>query len=421
MIRTLIVACSTASALALSAAAQDVAVENATLWDGNQLIEDATVVVEDGLVTAVGADTEIPAGVETIDADGAWVTPGIFSAFSRVGIVEVGAEDSTNDAFAAASKYSAALDMADAFNPAATTVPATRLEGVTRIAVSPGFGASLFGGQGFIASTSGKPDSVTQPQAFTFVNLGEGGAGVAGGSRPAAWTMFRAALSDARTFPARYIATQQGDALSRTDAQAFAAAARGQQLMLIAASRASDLRNVIALKDENPNLRIALVGAQEGWMVAEELAEAGIPVIIDPYDNLPGRFEELGSTQENAARLIEAGVTTALAYFDDDSHQSRLILQSAGNAVANGVDHEDALRAITSAPAEIYGADGLGTLEEGSAGDLVIWDGDPLEVMSAPVRVFIDGVDQPLESRQTRLRDRYLDLDESERPLAYRR
>ncbi|WP_084419234.1 amidohydrolase family protein [Henriciella litoralis] len=409
-----------ASALVLGAIAQDIAIENAKLWDGSKLTEDATIVIRDGKVVAWD-DGALPDGVEAIDAEGAWVTPGIIASFTQAGIVEVGAEDSTNDTVAPASPYSAALDMSDAFNPSAAMIDMTRLEGVTRIVVAPGISSSLIGGQGLVADTSGTPDSITKSKAFTYINLGEAGAGVSGGSRPAAWAKLRAALGDARTYPARYITSSDGDALNRIDAQAFSAAARGQQLILIGVSRASDIRQVIALTEQYPNLKIALVGAQEGWMVADELAAADIPVIIDPFDNLPSRFENLGATQKNARRLIEAGVKTAFYYSDDASHQARLTLQSAGNAVGSGVDFEDAMRAITSAPAEIFGLDGYGSLTTGSAGDLVIWDGDPLEVMSAPTRVFIDGEEQTMESRQTKLRDRYLDLDESEKPLAYRR
>lgn len=421
MIRTLLASCTALSAFGLSAIAQDIAIENARLWTGERLIENATVVIEDGEITAAGPNASAPSGMTSIDAEGAWVTPGIFSAFSRVGIVEVGAEDTTNDTAAAMSPFSAALDMSDAFNPSATSIAATRLEGVTRIAVAPAFGSTLFAGQGFVADTSGGPDSITNEKAFTFINLGEGGAGLSGGSRASAWTMLRAALVDARTYPARYITGNEGDVLNRVDAQALSAAARGSQLMLIAASRASDIRQIIELKQESPNLNIAIIGAQEGWMVADDLAEAEIPVIIDPFANLPSTFQALGATQHNAERLIDAGVTTAFAYMSDDSHQTRLILQSAGNAVANGVEHEAALRAITSAPAEIFGVAGYGTIRTGGASDLVIWDGDPLEVMSAPTHVFIDGVEQSLESRQTKLRDRYLSLDESEKPLAFKR
>ncbi|MEQ8559707.1 MAG: amidohydrolase family protein [Henriciella sp.] len=421
MIRTFLSACVATASIAVMAEAQTVAVTNAKLWTGEELVEGATVVIRDGKVTAAGDDASVPSGVEAIDAEGAWVTPGIFSAFSRVGIVEVGAEDTTNDTAAPMSTFGPALQLSDAFNPLATIVPVTRTEGVTRIAVAPGFGSSMFGGQGFIADTSGEPDSITEEKAFTFINLGEGGAGLTGGSRAAAWATLRAALADARTFPARYIASDEGDALGRLDAQALAPAARGDQLILVAVDRASDIRKVIDLKNDSKALNIALVSAREGWIIAEDLAEAGIPVILDPYANLPSRFEALGSTQKNAERLIEAGVNVAIAYFDDDSHQARLVLQAAGNAVANGVSHEDAMRAITSAPATIYRLDDIGTLETGSVGDLVIWDGDPLEVMSAPTHVYINGVEQSLESRQTKLRDRYLSLDVSERPMGFKR
>lgn len=409
------------SLICASALAQNLAIQNATLFDGETVREDATLVIRDGTVVAWEDDDRLPSGLEIIDAEGAWITPGIFSAFSQVGIVEVGAEDSTNDTSAGQSSFGAALDLSDGFNPRATSIDITRIEGVTRMAVAPSLGSSLFGGQGFIATTTGEPGSIIERRAFTFINLGEGGASISGGSRPAAWATLRAAFGDARAFPTRYLAHSEGDALGRMDAEAFTRAARGDQLLLIAVSRESDIREVIALKKAMSNLQIVIIGAQEGWMAADALADADIPVIIDPYDNLPGSFAQLGATQQNAARLLDAGVTTAFAYFDNSSHQARLILQSAGNAVGSGVDHTDALRAITSVPADIFGIDGVGRLTAGSLGDLVIWDGDPLEVRSAPVRIFIDGVEQPLESRQTKLRDRYLKLDESERPLAYKR
>ena len=421
MIRSILSACVATGALAFTAHAQTVAVTNAKLWTGEEVIDGATVIIRDGRVTAAAPDASIPANMDRVDAAGAWVTPGIISAFSRVGVVEVGAEDATNDAAAPLSTFSAALRLADAFNPSATTIPVTRLEGVTRIVVAPGFGSAMFGGQGFVADTSGEADSVSDDELFSFVNFGEGGAGLAGGSRAAAWATFRGALSDARTYPARYIAHDMGDVLSRPDALAFGKASRGQQMILVAVDRAADIRRLIELKADSENLNIALVSGSEAWIVADELADADIPVIVDPYNNLPGRFETLASTQHNAERLIDAGVTVAFAYFDDDSHQARLVLQSAGNAVANGVSHEDALKAITSSPAKIYGLEGLGSLEPGSYGDLVIWDGDPLEVTSAPTHVFIEGIQQPMESRQTKLRDRYLSIDESQRPMAFKR
>ncbi|MEM1151511.1 MAG: amidohydrolase family protein, partial [Pseudomonadota bacterium] len=282
-------------------------------------------------------------------------------------------------------------------------------------------GGDIFAGRGFVADTSSDHDSILDDNAFVLIRMGEAGAEAAGGSRPAAWARLRAALSDARTFPARFLAHNEGDALTRVDAQAFGEASRGQQLILIEAHRASDLRRIIAFSGEFPELSLAIVGGDEAWMVADELAEARIPVIVDPFQNLPASFEQLGATGENAKRLIEAGVITAFAHLGDNTHQARLVLQSAGNAVANGVSHDDAMAAITVIPALIFGMEDVGTIEPGAVADVVVWDGDPLEVMSAPTHIFIGGVPQSLESRQTRLRDRYLGLDSGEVPFAYKR
>lgn len=422
MIRKILLSAAAAAAVTFGAGAQNIAITNAKVWTGTDagVLENANIYIADGEIAGLGVNFAPPSGTELIDAEGNWVTPGIFSPFARTGIVEVGAEDSTNDTSASGSPFSVALRAADGFNPAATPIAVTRIEGVTRIAVAPSTGGSMIAGQGFLADTSGDADSISDERAFVFIDLGEGGAGLAGGSRPAAWAALRGAFADARGYPARFMAHNEGDTLTRADAQAFGRAVRGQQLILISAHRASDLRQIMALKQENPNLNMAIVGAAEGWIVADELAAADIPVIVDPFQNLPSSFSQLGATSKNAERLIAAGVPTAFAHLGDNGHQARLVLQSAGNAAANGVSFDDAMAAMTTVPAEIFGVANSGTIERGSSADLVIWDGDPLEVASAPSAVFIDGEAQSLESRQTKLRDRYLDLDESEKPLAYK-
>jgi imidazolonepropionase-like amidohydrolase len=410
--------------LAGFASAQTVAITNAKTWTGTAqgTVENATVIMVDGEIAEVRTgENGLPADAQVIDAEGGWVTPGIISPFSRTGLVEVNAEDSTNDTNAGASDYSIALKAADGFNPMATTLPVTRIEGVTRIVVAPRSGGDMFAGRGLVANTSGGQDSIIDDDAFVLIRMGEAGASNAGGSRPAAWARLRAALSDARTFPARFLAHNEGDALTRVDAQAFGPAARGQQLILVEAHRASDIKRIIEFARGSTELNIAIVGGDEAWMVAEDLANAKIPVIVDPFQNLPASFEQLGATAENAKRLIEAGVITSFAHMGDDTHQARLVLQSAGNAVANGVDHDDALAAITVVPALIFGLENVGTIEPGAVADVVVWDGDPLEVMSAPTHVFINGQAQSMESRQTRLRDRYLGLEGNGAPFAYKR
>lgn len=422
-IRTALIAFMAIFTFSLPASAQTIAVKDGKIWTGTDagIINNGTLVVREGVITAIGGPgTPIPANARIIEASGNWVTPGIIASFTRIGLVEIGAEDSTNDTSSGGSDYSTALNAADSFNPAATSIDVTRIEGVTRIAVAPSPTSNLFAGQGFIADTSGKPRSITQDKAFQFLTLGESGASHAGGSRSAAWAQLRAALGDARTYPSRYLANPQGDALNRLDAKAFGPAARGQQLILIEARRASDLRAIIDFAASEPALKIAIVGADEGWLLADELGQSGIPVIIDPFSNLPESFEQLAATSHNAERLIKAGVEVAFAHLGDDGHQARLALQVAGNAVATGVDHDAALRALTVIPARIFGLDGYGELQRGAYSDVVVWDGDPLEITSSPDAIIINGELQSLESRQTRLRDRYLSSDESDRPFAYK-
>ena len=411
-----------ALALAPAAGAETIVFTGATVWTGgsNGVIENGTVIITDDQITAVGAGIPVPSGATVVDADGKWLTPGIIAPFSRVGIVEVGAEDATDDTSASRSRFSVALDASRAFNPSASTIDVTRIEGVTRVVVAPSASSSIFAGQGFVADTSGDlAGSITKDGAFQYMELGESGANRAGGSREAAWRFVDGALLDARTFPARYMTHELGDSLNRADADAFRPVVRGDMPLVIRANRASDLLEIVRFQYENPTGDVVIVGATEGWLVADHLAEVGIPVIIDPFDNLPASFEQLAATMKNAERLIAAGVPTAFAHLGDDGHQARLVLQVAGNAVANGVSHDDAIAAITSVPAEIFGLDDLGTLAVGKTADIVVWDGDPLEVMSSVEAIYIAGEAQSLESRQTRLRDRYLSLDTSEHPLAY--
>jgi len=422
MIRSILLA-GASLLLAGAAIAQDYAIANARVWTGTEAgtIENATLIVRDGRITDIGENLPIPsAGITTFDAEGRWVTPGIISAFSRTGLVEVGAEDSTDDRSAGGSGYNAALKAAYGFNPDASSIGATRIEGVTRLIVGPSASDSVFGGQGFVASTDGDAGSITDEAAFMYVELGRSGANRAGGNRAAAWTYFTAALSDARTFPARFISHNEGDAVSRVDARALGAAAKGEQKMVIRADRASDLRLIMSFAEQNPELDIVILGAAEAWRVADDLAAAGIPVIIDPVLNLPGSFDGLATTMQNAARLEEAGVQVAYYHSEFDYNQARLVLQIGGNAVANGVDFDAAMAALTVNPADMFGLEDHGRLAEGAVGDVVVWDGDPLEVTAAPVLVLIDGEEQSLESRQTRLRDRYLDLERGDLPPAYR-
>jgi len=180
--------------------------------------------------------------------------------------------------------------------------------------------------------------------------------------------------------------------------------------------RASDILQVIRFSTRH-GLNSVISGGTEAWMVADQLAEAGVPVLVNALSNLPGDFDQLGARMDNAAMLNQAGVT--IAFMGAGTHQARKLRQIAGNAVANGLTYEAGLAAMTVSPAVIFAlGDEYGSIEENSIADLVIWSGDPLDVTAAADQVIIAGKMVEMISRQTLLRDRYLP-ENPELPRAY--
>lgn len=418
------------------ALAQTIAITNAEIHTVAKpgAIAGGTVLIRDGKIAAVGTDVAVPADAKVIDAGGKPVTPGIFAAFTRIGIIEVDAVRETNDSAAREADVQAAITVADGFNPTATNIPVARIEGVTRAVVAPDAGKDVFGGFGAVVSLGNGFNLVMRREAFEYAVLGEEGAERAGGSRGAAYRVLSNALQEAEVYAenrARY-RTNGGDREGLTnhvDADALGPVVRGAVPLMIKANSAADLLQLIRLKQDFPKLRLIALGAAEGWRVADQLAAAKIPVILYALDNLPTQFETLAATFSNAGRLQKAGVVVTLGMLDRAAHQPRLLLQHAGNLVGVGrtpggvgLSWDEALASITLNPAKVFGLDKeLGSLEVGKRADVVVWDGDPLELMSAPTAVFIDGQTIPLTSRQTELRDRYLNLDEGKLPVGYRR
>ena len=420
MIRRLLLA-ATLLASAPAAIAQQVAITGARVVTNTTqgVIENGTVVINNGRIVSVGTGAA-PAGATVVDAKGKWVTPGLFAAFSQVGLTEIPAEDSANDTSAGSSKFQASLHAADSFNPDDTAIAVTRIEGFTRAAIVGAPSGGLFGGYAAIVDLAGSFDSIDTREAFMFAGLGEGGASAAGGSRAAAWNWLLTAIDDAKAYPRGFEDDGEGDLLIRKEAMALKPVVEGRVPLMVEVHRAADILQLLTLRQREPRIRLIILGATEGWRVADQIAAASVPVIVNPLANLPDRFEILAATLENAGRLSSAGVTVAIADPGEASHNTRLIQQLAGNAVANGMKWEDAFKAITSVPASLYGRADLGVLRTGATADVVIWDGDPLELMSSPDAVYIDGVATPMESRQTKLRDRYMKLNEG-KPQAYER
>ena len=422
-----ILAALTAITLPAAASSQDFAITNATvaIGDGSEPVQNGSVVVRGGKIIAAGTGVAVPAGMQALDGTGLWVTPGIFAAITDLGLVDVGAVDESNDKSASGSPFNIALDVSSAINPAAQDIAVSRAGGVTRASITASPATSIFAGQGAIIDLGADPDAVTMPRAFQMVVLGEGGARLAGGSRVAANVTLRNALREAAEFAA---GTWEGEEalLTRADVAALVPVITGQQKLYIYVERVADIRAVLAMRSEFPRLDMVLIGASEGWLAAGELAAANVPVIAEALDDLPAKFEQLAATQSNVGRMVAAGVKVAIGGMTG-TEQPRNAVQYAGNLVAlnklpraSGLTWGQALASVTSVPAAISGMGGkLGSLTPGAAGDFVLWDGDPLELSSAPVKVFIDGVEQPVDNHQTRLRERYRDLDESDLPKAY--
>lgn len=451
MLRSALLACpllawAAVAALAFPAAAQTVAITNARVLTAGQAgeIQNGTVVIENGRIAAVGAGVAVPAGARVIDAQGRTVTPGIVSTGSDLGLNEVSAVGAQEDATGSAQRITAAFDVQYGLNPASTLFPVARLGGVTRAIVEPnrggggdghahdgsdtetqgvaGEGASsqgnsgLFAGQAAAIHTGQAPDVLVRPRVAMVLDLGERGAGRAGGARGSAIVELLGVLSDVRDFRANRAAFERAErreyGLSAADLEALIPVVEGRQPVIVRVRRASDIRQILRIAREQ-RLRIILEDVEEGWMVAPEIAAAGVPVLVNPISDLPGSFEALGATLENAARLHAAGVTVVIRG-DRAGHYARQTRWLAGNAVAYGMPYAAALQAITANPARVFGlGEQFGTLEVGREADLVVWNGDPFEPITQPEHVFIRGVEQPLFTRQQQLRDRY----RAERPL----
>jgi imidazolonepropionase-like amidohydrolase len=448
-------------AAAVPASAETFAIVNGTVatGDGSEPIPGGMVVVRDGRIVAAGdVRMKLPAGTRVIDASGKWVTPGIVSGFSRLGLAEVDLSAEGSEDVSANGPFSAAIDVVPSINPLASTIAVNRADGVTRAIVAPATGKSIFAGQGAVIDTGADMEPITAARKFQFVELGESGAATAGGSRSSAYALFRNALREAMQLrghasPIQSAATERPDGrerpvvrdpnesriygarrnedvlLTRFDAAALVPVLQGRQYLFVHVERASDILQVLGLRREFPGLKLVLVGASEGWTVADRIARSGVPVVASPVNDLPASFEQLAATQSNVGRMRAAGVNVAIGIIDDnDTRNVFAERQYAGNLVAlqrlpgaAGVSWGEALAMITSRPAQVIGMGGeIGSLAPGRRADVVIWSGDPLEGSSAAEEVFIDGVRQPLDNHQTRLRDRYRYLPRRDLPEAYR-
>jgi imidazolonepropionase-like amidohydrolase len=395
-----------------AAVGETIAITNARILPvSGPAIERGTVVIRGAKIAMVGPDVTPPAGARMIDAAGKIVTPGWIESATQIGIVEIesGAEG-TDDQATTDKELSAAFDVVDGFNGESTVIPVTRVEGITRAVVMPSRSGHVLLGQGAMFDLTGAqvPSSVVKAPVAMFANLGEAGAAAEGGSRASAMLRLREALQDAIDFERHGTAWANAQrrpyARGRLDLEALRPVVRGEVPLAVTANRASDLLAAMRLADEF-HVRLILMGAAEGWRVADQLAARKVPVVIKPLTDIPS-FDALSATLENAARLQKAGATVVLSSFD--THNARNLRQEVGNAIANGLDPDAALRAVTLEPARVWGvAERLGSLEPGKDADVVVWSGDPFELTTRAEHVFIGGHEIPSDTRQKQLFEKY--------------
>ena len=365
------------------------------------------ILIEDGLIEAVASDLSTAEADQLIDAAGRPVTPALFAGITVAGLSEIGmvyeAVDSRLNELYTGLMHPE-FDVRKAYNPLSSVIPVTRIEGYGYTLLAAAFGDRTISGQGSLVRFDGGFDSF-EGQTIVFVNVDGYSGSKVGGSRAAHWMLLETAFSS--------LTTQQGNGLWLTHnehplinqtGRATLENARENGIFVFRANRASDILQALAFSQQH-HLNAVISGGQEAWIVREELAASGTPVVINALDNLPGSFDGLGARLDNAALLHEADIT--LLFTSGETHNARKLRQVAGNAVANGLPYEVAIAAMTSLPAEIFGGKPR-MIAPGLRADVVIWSGDPLDVSSAADQVIIDGKLDPMTSRQTELLQRYL-------------
>lgn len=331
------------------------------------------------------------------------MTPGLMNSASQLGLVESGTAD-TKDSSVENGPFGASFDVQYALNPNSTLIPIARADGLTRAMVFPvGSAPPPFDGLGAVLRLNEGPEILDLPRAAVAATVGGMAVTTSGGSRSAQWMLIRSALDAGRglSLPSsikRDVASEKSTMLSSRNMAVLIPVLQRKIPLVITAYRESDLRQAIALVDDY-RIHVVVVGADEGWRVADLLASHKIPVVLDPYASTPATYDQLGARLDNAALLDHAGVLISF---------KAAIREGAGIAVANGLPWSHALKTLTINPAMTWGIDGhYVSLQPGKDADLVLWDGDPFEPSSAPAMVLVRGKEVSLETRQTALERRY--------------
>lgn len=396
------------------------ALTNASIQTVTKGLVQGTLVIQDGKITALGANAAVPTGAQVIDCKGLTLYPGLIDGGTQLGLVEVESVDVTNDDDELGD-LTPQVEALTAINPNATAIPVTRVNGVTTALVAPTGGrfpgtASLINLVGY---TPNQMFAGFKGMIMNFPSVGRGG-GFFGPQRTEEELKKEQekALSklneiwEGAKFYAKVDSAAQKDASVKVpynpEMAALAPVVRGQMLLMIEVNRAEDIEGAIKWVESKKITKVVFTGVAEGWRVADKLAKAKIPVITGPVITLPTRSSDrYDKAYANAGLMHKAGVKVALRTFEVEN--VRNLPFNAGFAAAYGLGKEQALKAITIIPAEIFGVDKtLGSLEVGKSATLFATTGDALETKSQIKYLFIDGWQVPLDSRHIQLYHEFL-------------
>ncbi len=415
----LVVAMIVTATIGTTTAAQTIAITGGKVYPvSGPPIENGTVIISNGKITAVGVNVPIPAGAQRIDAGGKIVTPGFVNSSTQLGVQEVSAVNDTRDMSARGrDNIAAAFTVWEGLNPNSVMLAPARQEGITSFVVIPTGG--LVAGQAALADVvPGTTTNMIIRAPVAMVAEVGNPLSVGLSSRGEIIVKLRELLEDTKFFRTHRDAFDRAQsrpfAASRLDLQAMIPVIEGRLPLLITVDRASDIDAAMRLAHDY-NVKLMIGGGAEAWMMADKLAAARIPVLTGAMNNIPAGFAALGQRQENAGLLRKAGVQVALignaGGGDEEAFNVRNLKQEAGNAVSYGMTWDDALRAVTLAPAEFFGAaDRIGSLQLGREGNVVVWSGDPFEFTTRAEHVFVRGREYKEKTRQDLLIERYRNL-----------
>ena len=390
--------------LSINVSANSILIKSGQINDGlgNSFIGDILIV--DEKIVEVGKFLN-SSSAKIIEAKGKPVTPGLISPISNIGVVEINALDVTNDD--SPDFFGPGFSVFNAFNPHSTLIPWNRSNGVTSSISTPGYSSQIFKGMGSFYLLDGDIDIIGNADVAMYARLG-----AIGGSRAETIqimeSMFELALNKDELELEELLGTTFASSMDMQlqDIQALSRVVNREIPLVLEVNRAIDILQALRLKNDY-DLELVLMSVEEAPLVLDQILASGVSVIIDPMDNIPDSFDELASNIKLGGILSNAGIK--VMFSTQRSHNYHLMRQGAGNAVAHGMTYQAGISGMTSIVADVFNIQDRGSIKEGYFADIVIWSDDPLEPSAYPTTVIINGSEISLETRASRLTERYTD------------